>query len=246
MDANHPPPIITFRARPVWRSARMGRKLLALPRPNLTFDVIFTRSGTRMHCCALGRFASLIVACRRGPATHRIGGVSLAPALIISVVVSVLAACDRATGPAEFAPTVAASVSGAIVDVFEVTLPVPSDTTAAIGNAYVQPTATPGSVNVLAFRPRGAANDILAIGIPNVRAPGEMQSGGDYHLHGSPGRTFALQTRVRVTRLTSNRLTGVFTAIGIDPQPPGKTSPDTIIIANGRFDLPLNAPIPEP
>lgn len=170
---------------------------------------------------------------------------SFASLVMISALAVVLAACDRATGPDEFAPTVSASVTGAIVDEFEVTLPMPSDTTPRSGNAYVRPAFTPGLVQVFGFRPRGAANDLLAISIPNVRNPGEMQSDGSYLRHGSPARAFHLEVNVRVTRLTSKRLTGVFTAVGVQHYPPNAV-PDTIRIANGRFDLPLEEPIPEP
>ena len=148
-----------------------------------------------------------------------------------------LVACDDATRNERLISQFSASISGAITDQFEAT-----PDTVSNAHIYVIERATPGLITIIARRREAAGADFVSFTIRDVGSVRRVQSEGALVLIGDTSRVFALKLDVEVVRLTSSRLTGVFTGLGAGSLTPD-APPDTIFFGDGQFDIALEEPI---
>lgn len=158
----------------------------------------------------------------------------------VSALALLVAACDEPTRNERIVSQFSASISGAITDQFEATRDTISNDDIRIVQFY-----TPGHINIMAIRRRATNADFISFDIRDVHDAHHVQLAGALVMNGNTHRLFALELDVEVTRVTSNRLTGVFTGVGVESLLPDSVPPNTIVLENGQFDIALKEPIPQ-
>jgi hypothetical protein len=140
------------------------------------------------------------------------------------------------------------TISGAIDEVFHVEGPVvPPDTSAfPVTNTFAfTGHGAPGYFSILAARARGTEQDVLTLSVAQLNGPGEYAAEGFFRYGSAPnGVAYALEAQVRITRVTSSRLTGQFSAIGAASSIPIGAPPDSIQLTDGSFDVALTSSAP--
>ena len=161
------------------------------------------------------------------------------------VLIAHLSACDRTTGSESAAATFTTTISGAINEVFHVGDPVvlPDTSTFPVTNTFaLTGHGAPGYFSIFAARARGTEQDALTLSVAQLNGPGEYAAEGFFRYGSAPnGAVYALEGQVRITRVTSSRLTGEFTAIGAPSSIPISASPDSIQLTDGSFDVALTS-----
>jgi hypothetical protein len=174
--------------------------------------------------------------------------ISCAAGFVVLSFLLALAACRSTTAP-EHNPSGehTALFSGAVVDTFRAVGAEPPPTREPVTFASARPGAEAGIFGIMGLRARAGVQDILLLELHNVTGPGVYAARGSFQ-HGvqasilGSGRIFEITAgEIEITSVTGERLGGAFAGTAVERivRFPPPAHPDTIWIAEGRFDVPV-------
>ncbi|MGH7457676.1 MAG: hypothetical protein ACREKN_01165 [Longimicrobiaceae bacterium] len=168
------------------------------------------------------------------------------------LVVILIAGCKDAVEPVPNpVGSLSFTYSGAVDGTFDAQGEYPAPGAQPTSFAAAEPSPLGGGVAIIGLRTRDLVQDALILDVGTVTQPGTYSPRLSLFFYGvaagniSPARLFMQEAgEVVVTSVSDERIEGTFTAILVAgdllfPMPPDTVPPDTVVVTDGEFDVPI-------